>query len=219
MVSMEQQENPQNQLTWAHRHLQRVYGHPGSLHGSDLGLLHICYSCVTCCSCETFNSERKGYLWLWCYLLGPIPPTGLHKPALIQEELPPLHTTCYIHGWHLWEICLYPKSNSGAEWMGLERDWEEEKEGKLWLGCKTKQTKEKLGTQMLHKRTLPLCWQLKWLRVITILMAGYQHLQFNWTKPLSKYRQKWLVKPATKFWEFWFNKTKKFTLASWIKEL
>ena len=45
------QENPQNQLTWAHRGPQRLNPQPGSLRETDLGPLYICDSCVAWASC------------------------------------------------------------------------------------------------------------------------------------------------------------------------
>lgn len=122
-MSRESQENPQNELTWAHRHLQKRYRQPGSLYGSDLGLLHIRCSCVTWSSCETFYSESGGYLWLWYCLLGPIPPTELHKPALIQKELPTVNATWYIHGWLIFvgDLLVFEEKQwgqSGWGWWG-----------------------------------------------------------------------------------------------------
>lgn len=49
-------------------------------------------------------------------------------------------------GWCPWEACLYLNSNKGGDewkdWRGevRERNWEERKEGNLWLGCKNKLT-------------------------------------------------------------------------------
>lgn len=38
---------------------QSLNCHPGSLHGSNLGPLHICYSCIVCCSYGTPNSGGR----------------------------------------------------------------------------------------------------------------------------------------------------------------
>lgn len=46
----------------------------GSLHGTDLGLLHMCDSCVACAVC--------GAPGFW----KPAPQAGLHCPALITGE-------------------------------------------------------------------------------------------------------------------------------------
>ena len=40
------QENLQNQLAWANGDLQRLNHQPGSMHGTDLGPLHIYNSCA-----------------------------------------------------------------------------------------------------------------------------------------------------------------------------
>jgi hypothetical protein len=40
------QENPQTQLSWAHRGSQRLKQQPQILCGSELGLLDICYGCA-----------------------------------------------------------------------------------------------------------------------------------------------------------------------------
>lgn len=40
------QETTQSQLNWGHGASQRLDHMPGSLHGTDLGSIHICYSCV-----------------------------------------------------------------------------------------------------------------------------------------------------------------------------
>ena len=53
------QEIPQNQLTLAHRGSQRLNHEPGSLHGTDLGPLHICNSCAAGSSCGIFKAEAK----------------------------------------------------------------------------------------------------------------------------------------------------------------
>lgn len=42
--------------------LQRLQGQSWSQHGSELGLLHICYGCVASWSCGTTNSGRRGCL-------------------------------------------------------------------------------------------------------------------------------------------------------------
>lgn len=63
-------KNPQNQLTWAHRDPQTLTFQLGSLHGADLDLLRICYSCVARSSCGNSDSGSRGGLWLFCQLLG-----------------------------------------------------------------------------------------------------------------------------------------------------
>jgi hypothetical protein len=56
----------QDQLTRTQVDSQRS----GSLYGSDLGLLHICYGCIALCSCGTPNSRSKGCFRLLSMPLG-----------------------------------------------------------------------------------------------------------------------------------------------------
>ena len=53
------QENPQNQLTWAHRGSQRLNRESRSLYRSDLGPLYICYTFVAWSSCATPNGRIR----------------------------------------------------------------------------------------------------------------------------------------------------------------
>lgn len=66
----------------AHRSSKRLNQHqPGSLHGTDLGPLLICYSCVAWSLRETPKWEQ-GCLWFHYLLLRPTPPTRLLHLAL-----------------------------------------------------------------------------------------------------------------------------------------
>lgn len=47
---------PHSQLTWAQRGSPRQNKQPGRWHGTNLGFLHICHSCVACSFYETPNS-------------------------------------------------------------------------------------------------------------------------------------------------------------------
>ena len=53
------QENLQSQLTWVHRGSQRLNCQPESIHGIDLGPLHICNSCAAGSSCGTPTSVAR----------------------------------------------------------------------------------------------------------------------------------------------------------------
>ena len=107
------QENPQNQLTLAYRSCQSLIQQPGSLCGTDLGPLCICYNCAIWSFYETPNCEGRGCLWFCCLHLAAIPPTGLPHPALTEEEVPSLTIIWYIMiVWYPWEACSYLKRNS-----------------------------------------------------------------------------------------------------------
>jgi hypothetical protein len=67
------QENLQNQVTSGLR--DWTANQPGSLHRTDLGPLHLCYSCVAWYSCGAPNSGSRGCHWLNCLPLGPFPHT------------------------------------------------------------------------------------------------------------------------------------------------
>ena len=58
----------QEQLTWAHRSSQIPDPQPGGLHGTDLGLLHMCDSCVVGSICGTPNNGSRMSLVLWLAL-------------------------------------------------------------------------------------------------------------------------------------------------------
>lgn len=62
-------ENPQQTLSWAHRVSHSLNWQPQSLHGTDLGALHICYSCIVWSSCGNPSCGILGCLWLFCKLL------------------------------------------------------------------------------------------------------------------------------------------------------
>lgn len=55
-----QEHGPQNQLTGMRVGSQRS----GSLYGSDLGFLHVCYGCVAHCFGGTSNRWSRGSFWL-----------------------------------------------------------------------------------------------------------------------------------------------------------
>jgi hypothetical protein len=57
-----QQENPQNQLTRAHRDSQTLNRQFGSLHRTDLGPRHMCYGCIAWSSFGTLNSGSRACL-------------------------------------------------------------------------------------------------------------------------------------------------------------
>jgi hypothetical protein len=54
------QENPQNQQNWTHGGSLRLNQQSGSLHRSNLGLLHVCYICVAWWFCGTPYRRTKG---------------------------------------------------------------------------------------------------------------------------------------------------------------
>ena len=81
------QENPLNQLTWAYKGSQRLKSQPGKMLGTDLGLMHTCYSCVDWSSCGTPYSVSRNCLLLGCLPLRLSPPTGLPCLELIGEEV------------------------------------------------------------------------------------------------------------------------------------
>jgi hypothetical protein len=66
------QENLQNQLTWAHGGSQRLSHQPKSMHGLDLGPLHIWNRCAAV-------SDSVACLWI------PFPLTGLPYLASVGE--------------------------------------------------------------------------------------------------------------------------------------
>jgi hypothetical protein len=51
------QENPQNQLTWAHSGSQRLSSQPENRHGMELGLLRVYTSCAAGSSCGTHKAR------------------------------------------------------------------------------------------------------------------------------------------------------------------
>lgn len=57
-----------------------------SMHGKELGSLHICNSCAAQSSRKTFNSDSRGYLSLVSCLWIPFTLTGLPCQASIDEE-------------------------------------------------------------------------------------------------------------------------------------
>lgn len=81
-----QQDNPQNQLTWAHRGSQGLNQQPGSLHGIDIGPLHMCLGCAAWSSSGTPNSGR-GAVSDSFLLLGPFPHPERPSPDLILGEV------------------------------------------------------------------------------------------------------------------------------------
>jgi len=128
------QENPQHQLTWAHRDSQRLNCQPRSLPETDLDPLPLYYSCVTWSSCGTPNSKNMVCLW-HCYLpLGSFPHTGLSYPALIKEEISsPTETWYAMAGWYSWKACPFLKIKK-ENWMEegvLGRNWYDRRKGKL----------------------------------------------------------------------------------------
>jgi hypothetical protein len=78
-VSRTPQENLQNQLTWVHRGSQTLTCQPESMHGMDLGPLHIGNNCAagTLLLYVTSNSRIRGCLGLHCLPLDYFPPIHL----------------------------------------------------------------------------------------------------------------------------------------------
>lgn len=62
---------PQSQLKRTHRGSMRLNQHSGSLYGSDLGPLHICYNGIPCFSCGIPRSGSGG-ISDFCLLLVPL---------------------------------------------------------------------------------------------------------------------------------------------------
>jgi hypothetical protein len=67
--------------TRAHSVSQQLSQQSGTLHGSDLGPLHICYGCVASCSYGT-NSESRAFSDSFACLWKPFSLTGVPCPAL-----------------------------------------------------------------------------------------------------------------------------------------
>lgn len=63
-------EGSHNQLTWAQRGSQRLNGQKGSLHGTELGTLHICHSYAAWSTCGTPNSGNGCCLQLFLLVFG-----------------------------------------------------------------------------------------------------------------------------------------------------
>ena len=75
------QENPQSQLTWAHRGSQRLTWLSQSLAGSALDPLRTCCGCLAWGFCWSFNSGSRACFWLFSQLWDPFPSTKLSCPA------------------------------------------------------------------------------------------------------------------------------------------
>lgn len=72
------------------RSLQRLNQHSGSLYGSDLDYLYICYSRVAWYSCENPSNGSQGCLWLFCLCQDIFSSTGFPCPSLIWGFVPSL---------------------------------------------------------------------------------------------------------------------------------
>ena len=104
------QENPQNQQTWTHGCSLRLNHQSGSLHWSNLGPLHICYSCVTWCFCGTRNRGSEAVSDKFACFQETCPPTGSPHPALIWGEVSSLTTAWYaVFGCPYWETLFEGK--------------------------------------------------------------------------------------------------------------
>ena len=124
----ETQKTPLNRYRWigACRNPQRLNHQLDSPHGTDVGPLHICNSCVVWSSCETPNSKSRGCLWLCCLPLRCFPLTGLPHLASI-EDVPSLTAIWYAKsGWYPWEASPFLKRKGRVDVGGVE----EEKTGK-----------------------------------------------------------------------------------------
>lgn len=73
------QEIPQSQLNLAHWGSQKLNQQSGSLHGSELGPLHICYGNLAWSSCGTSKGGSRAVFACFC---GPFPQTVLPCPIL-----------------------------------------------------------------------------------------------------------------------------------------
>jgi hypothetical protein len=62
---------------------QSLNCHPGSLHGSNLGPLHICYSCIAWSTPVTPQSRSRDFPVSFACFWDPINPTGLPCTALM----------------------------------------------------------------------------------------------------------------------------------------
>lgn len=103
--------------------------------------------------CGTPNSG--GGLSQTLFLLGTFPPTRFAHPTSVEETVAwqtmPLEISCNWYEPQLADICWRP----ALFWRGVDgversvsvgevvrkRDWEERREGKVWLGSKTKLNK------------------------------------------------------------------------------
>lgn len=93
-------EKPTESTNLGSRCSQRLNCKLGSLHGTNLGPLHICCNCIAWSSCGILTAGA-GLSLTDCYLpLRPFPPAGLPPLTLIGEEEPNLIVTSLvdIHG-------------------------------------------------------------------------------------------------------------------------
>ena len=105
-------------------------------------MLHLCN--------KIFYSECRGCIWLSCLLLGPILPTRLTHPALI-EEVPNLTATWYtMADWYPSEVKQWRRK--GGQEQVWERNWKEGMKGNFWLGCKSNNQTSKENIKSV------LCW-------------------------------------------------------------
>jgi len=90
-------ENLKNQVTWDHRVSLRLNHQPESMHGTDLGPLHILNRCAAWSSFWATNSRRQGCLWLCCLSLDTFLLTGLSWLTSV-EDIPSPTVAWYAKG-------------------------------------------------------------------------------------------------------------------------
>ena len=101
------QEN-RHQLSRAHGGSQRLKQQPHSLHGSVLGPLHVCYSCVAWCFCETPNSGIGGVSDSFACSWDPFSTGGLTLSWYLV-------TSYDMFSWYHWEAFSF--------WEETEEEW------------------------------------------------------------------------------------------------
>lgn len=129
-------------------------------HGTDLGSLHVCYSCETWSSYGTPHSGSRGSFWLCYLLLKPFPPTELPCLALLGEEVSSLTVTWYaMTDWYIEGLFFFiwrERTNGWEEKNEVgSRDWEERREGvETVIGLENKLTKQSQTKQKVHRGLL-----------------------------------------------------------------
>lgn len=125
------------------------------LHGTDLGLLHICYLCVTWYFCEISNKAGDVSDSGVCFC-----DPGLPHPALIEKEKPSSSAIWHtMADWCPWETRLYLRSTAGgvdggSRWEVWGGTGKRVRRGNFWLGCENRQTKKSndLYRRQIHLR-------------------------------------------------------------------
>lgn len=105
-----QQKHSPQELTVS----QRLNWQPRSLHGTDLGDFHICYSRVAWSFCWIPNSGSRSCPWLFCVIWELLSFYWFALTSLYIGYAPSLILTCYTRfGWYLWEACSFWRKGGG----------------------------------------------------------------------------------------------------------